>query len=308
MINLEHAIWDIQHIRRRLGDENELNIRFLINLIGQYRAEMIVRWNDKMRNIQSEWVQKFYDETPTYVGLGDLTAIANPTITVPPTRFFYKFKFPSTLSGMNGNFGVVRIYSANGITRFYETTRDILELMIQALDPNLTTFVWFFKEGDSFYFYNPAGTTGVNINIGADLILSDPFQGYIWRTEGFSSSFELEPGEEYRVSTGYPKEGAIDTPLANALQYNGKTYAVNETFIAEKDVPPPTPLIAESVVSYVNKKKMLTIKDPYPLDAGSLQEIIMLILTKDLQLEAQSVQDVIGDSADTLNLLKQNRS
>jgi hypothetical protein len=294
MINLEHAIWDIEHIRRRLGDESQINIRFLVNLIGQYRAKIITDWHNRYGMVQSDWVQKFYDEASTRVDNGDLNPIDPDTVS---NHFYHKVRFPGTLTGMKGNFGIVRIHAANGTDKLYETTRDQIELMIQCGQPLHDQFNWYYKEGDSVYLFK------YSANIGADLILNDPFEGYIWRTENIASG-RIKPGERYIANDRYQHNlQYTGTPV---IMYNGRTYSIDDPFVGVEGVSEYTILISNVIVGYETKKKMLTIKDPYPLDSGSLQDILWTILTKDLLLEAQAIQDVIGDNADTLNLLKQD--
>jgi hypothetical protein len=44
--------------------------------------------------------------------------------------------------------------------------------------------------------------------------------------------------------------------------------------------------------------------DSYPIDAGLAQNIVLSILTKDLQINEQSVSDIVNDSQSQLKLLK----
>ena len=295
MVNLENAIWDIEHIRKRLGDESVINIRFLISLFNQYRAKSIMQWNDQMRSIQDDWVQKFYNEMPTKVDTGDI-GIVSPVVssTVP---YFGKLRFPGTLTGKTGNFGIVRLYTTDGAIRFFETKRDILELMIQVSDPLLDQFKWFIKEGDSIYLWKYINA------ISAELILDDPFKGYIYRNEYVPSGY-IMPDEEYTIVDLAP--GTLS--IASALRYNNTNLAAGSNFIGIQDITTYQALRANIYVKYANQKKMLTLQDPYPLDSGTIEDIMWTILTKDLQLESQAVRDVVGDSADTLNLLKQDKS
>jgi hypothetical protein len=50
--------------------------------------------------------------------------------------------------------------------------------------------------------------------------------------------------------------------------------------------------------------RAMTIQDDYPCDAEMAQKIIMEILTKDLQLNAQSISDIVNDAQNALKLLQ----
>ncbi len=46
------------------------------------------------------------------------------------------------------------------------------------------------------------------------------------------------------------------------------------------------------------------ITDDYPVDLALAQQIVMEIVTKDLQLNAQSVSDIVNDSKHQLRILQ----
>ena len=278
MITAENLIWDIRHILKKTSDDVQIFDRHLLSKITNYRGGAITASHDAFHMVNPEWVQHFRDEPLTQVASGDV-----PNYTGRSDVKFGKIAFPATLSGKNGEFGTVRIAPTSGWHRIYPIDIDKLQLHIEVNDPILQHYVWYIRTGTSFYFYNYFGS------INADLVLADPMDGFVIRTEFVT---ELIAKESYTVYNG-------------PIVYAGSTINPYETFQAVAEY---TTFTGEGQVKFQDEKKKMDIRQRYPIDPGMAQDIIYSILSRDYQIERQSIADVINDSADTLNALKAIRT
>jgi hypothetical protein len=276
MVILDKVIWDIRHVLKALKDDSRISDYHLMDLIAQGRAGLIVERYRKERTLDPQWSQTFRDETLTQVAAGDIPDYAGFT-----TYKFGKITYPGIVSGPVPEFGVISFGSTSNWKRFYKTTWDQLKLMIDVNDLSLQSFNYYIHQEDAFYVFNYFG------NVTAVLILNDPLEGYRYRTE-YVLSGKIQANESYYVESG-------------TVGYNNVSIVKGGTFIGIEDYPD---YLGVAKVTYLNKRKKLTSADPYPMDAPMAREIILSILTKEFQIERQSIMDVINDSADTLELLK----
>lgn len=276
MIILEKAIWDLRHILKKTRDDANISDFHLVEMINHTRAGNILEFYRKERVIDPQWYQSFRDEQLTQVAGGDI-----PDFDGLATYKFGKITFPGLIKGPFIDFGVLSFGATSNWRRFFRTTWHELQLMVEVNDLSLKSMVYYIHEGDSFYVFNFFG------NITANLLLGNPLDGYRYRTEYVSINGIL-PDEQYQVISGW-------------IRYNGRYLPMGSTFTGMLDVPSYT---GTGRVMYVNKKKKLTIRDPYPMDASMAREVILSILTKEFQIERQSLMDIINDSADTLEVLK----
>jgi hypothetical protein len=228
--------------------------------------------------IDFQWVQSIKDAPLTMVNSGD-----TPGNTGRTDVWFGKVTLPSIVA-LPGAYGIISLSPQSGWNSFYPRNLKQLQLMIEARDSSLQSYKFFFRIGNAYYFYQYSDP------INADLVLENPLEGFTYRTE-YVQPGEISPGISYDVIQG-------------VINYNNSSLPVNTSFVGIAGMPE---FYGKGKVKFSVMKHKMDIRDPYPIDRSMAQTIILEILTKDFQIARQNVDDVINDSADTLNLLKTAR-
>ena len=260
MNSLENIIFDIRHILKANGNDSDVNTMHLAEKIHNYRARFIMDQFRHTFEIDPQWIQSISSESLTMVNSGD-----TPGYTGRSDVWFGKVTLPSVLS-LPGKYGIIKLSPLSGWNAFYPRSQQQLQLMIESRDSSLMQFKYYFRIGNSYYFYQYSDP------INADLILENPLEGYIYRTE-YVPSGEILPRISYDVVEGI-------------INYNGSNLPVNTSFAGIAGMPE---FGGKGKVKFSVMKHKMDIRDPYPIDRTMAQEVIMEILTKDFQIARQNV-------------------
>ena len=118
-------------------------------------------------------------------------------------------------------------------------------------------------------------------------VLENPEDGYI---------IQSEP-----IASGSLVNGTVYVVVGSQIVYNATVYQANDTFTATA-----TTTYAGNGKVYLNDQlQEITNNQPYPVSADMARMIELEILTKEFGLEAQQVTDVINDSVDDQQQVKQ---
>lgn len=282
MVTIEKINWEIRHLLKKISDDANYNDRAVMEAVHSYRHKFIDQLM-AMNRLNPEWIQSFRNEPLTMVDSGDI-----PNFTGRTDLKFGKVEFPSIFFGSANGDGMIRMASSSSMTEFFETTLAKLKLMIDVNDLNLQSFRFFFRSGFSFYFYNYFSP------INAELILGNPMDGWRYLT---GRVITIEPGEEYEVRQGsvYYNGTQFSSYAGTGSKYFTGVDGI-DSFTATGSVQP--------IVTFRNQKRKMRVTDPYPVDQGMAQDIILAILTKDFQINRNQILDAVNDAADSIEILK----
>lgn len=139
-----------------------------------------------------------------------------------------------------------------------------------------------------FSFYQRFG----NIIYVNKLVKNLRFYGIPETTEGLMIKKTLP------VFTGEIKSGVTYMVKGiGSITYNGVIYLPNQTFVGLTGIKVFT-VTGSSEVFYNDYEVEMTDKDPYPVSSHMARNIVISILSTELQIEKQQVADVVNDSAD----------
>lgn len=250
--------------KMQLSKDFRVTRRHLQHLYARSRAVQIAEKYNKNNQVEPEWLQHLTREFPTRIYSGD-----DPEINWGSMELG-KLTIPQVV-GLQNDMGVFRVSSSSDRCEYYPIpVARFYGLVPETVKSN---FNFYFRINTSLFFYPYTKEASLSI------IADDPMQVPVLLTENVKNG-NLEIGIKYIVSEG-------------AITHNGTNYTVGKTFTA---VGPTWTLAGK--VKYLNKKRAMTIDDPYPCSLNMSQAIIFSILTKDFQIEAQVVADAKNDGAD----------
>lgn len=276
----EEIIYDIRTLLRQLHDDSSVKDAHILRKISNYRALFIKIDNEANKRLEDSWFQRLKLTSLTPVFSSD-----DPTIGFTTVKMG-RCTLPTIID--LDMMASIRLTTASRMKEVYYKDFAMLREMIMADDYRLKIFDFYTKMGQNTYYFYP-----YHDRISPDLILDDPFDGYIFNTE-FGDLANLSHGISYTVVDGTIKS------LATSGTVDIETiYKKGETFIADGN------LVYSGIGHVVLTTQITAFSETsnYPIGADIAQRIVMEILTKDFQLQMTKIVDVINDSMDALKLV-----
>jgi hypothetical protein len=196
-------------------------------------------------------------------------------------------------------FSKINAYRAQVIQDEYKTTREINPIWLQRI--RKFAFKKVTADDDPYVFYS-------SISVGKyrlPSVISLPDDLGMNRIAGSSAIRSLDPTD---FNTLLLKAQADDVEpgygyyakLANDIYCWPFILEGSAIIIAEN------PFEVPDIDMDTNLMKIPSISDSYPLDIANTQKVILLILTKEMQINAQSISDITNDSQSQLKILNSN--
>jgi hypothetical protein len=262
------------------SDEQRLDEDYLANLVELTRVSEILKEYDRTGVIDQNWLMDFGIYSLTKVNFAD-----DPNITFLDCDVM-KTVIPEVMNLTalgDGNLDLaLRIMSASGKTSYTFSPIERWHLIPKE------------HVQSKFGFYQRFGTT-IYVN---KLVNNLRFFGIPATTEG------LMIKKTFPVISGSIKSGVVYQVkgTSGTVTYNGVIYIPGDTFTGIVSITTFT-ASGTSQVFYNNYEVAMTENDPYPVSAHLMKQIVISILTTELQIERQQATDIVNDSAD--DVLKQ---
>lgn len=256
------------------SDESRLDETYLADLVEKTRVSEIIKEYNITGVIDQNWKMDFGIYEMNQVNFSD-----DPMVTFCACDIM-KAEIPSVMnltSLGHGNLDLaLTVISACGKTDY---TFYPLELWRKIPKENIRA---------KFHYYQRFGNT-IYVN---KLVKNLRFFGIPETTEGLMIKKTLP------VISGSLKNGYVYMVkgATGMVTYNGVNYLPNDTFTATSTST--FTASGTSQVFYQDYEVEMTENDPYPVSAHLARQIIISILTTELQIEKQQVTDVVNDSAD----------
>jgi len=256
------------------SDETRLDETYLADLVEKTRVSEILKEYNVTKVIDQNWLLDFGIYSMTKVNFAD-----DPIVNFCSCDIV-KAEIPSisNLTSLgDGNLDLgLRVMSACGKTSF--TFRPIDTWRHIPPENVLSKFHYYQRFGNSIY---------VN-----KILNNIRFFGIPETTEGLMIKKTLP------VISGSLKSGTVYMVKGTTgmVTYNAVNYLPNDTFTATSTST--FTASGNSQVFYNDYEVEMTENDPYPVSAHLARQIIISILTTELQIEKQQVTDTVNDSAD----------
>jgi hypothetical protein len=187
-----------------------------------------------------------------------------------------RFTLPEVIS-LPYDQGIYRISSASGICQYYSV--DMNDFFHQVPGSITAKHKQYFRRGNVYYL------SPCTEQVLPTVILENPLDGFVINTERIAQD-ALVVGVSYTV---------YDTQVVhNAVAYNP-----GDTFVAAN-----TTYSGNGYVKLTNMKRRMTVTDPYPMGLTLAEYVTMKIFSEEMQIERESLADVIHDMQDQLIVLK----
>ena len=255
-------------------DENRLDENYLAYKVEQVRVSEIIKEFNVTGVIDQNWLLDFGIYNLTKVNFAD-----DPNIDFCECNIM-KFEIPSVINLTalgDGNLDLgLRVISACGKTSY---TYSPLERWKMIPNEHVQS---------KFGFYSRFGNVGY-VN---KLVNSLRFYGIPESIDGLmiKKTMAVISGS---IKTGYVY---VVKGTSGTVTYNGIVYLPGETFTANSTTT--FTASGNSQVFYNNFEVAMTENDPYPVSAHLARQIVISILTTELNIESKQVKDVINDSSD----------
>lgn len=256
------------------SDDSRFDENYIADVVEKARASEIQKEYNVTGIIDQNWLLDFGIYTMTKVNMAD-----DPIVDFCECDIM-KAEIPSIMnltSLGNGNLDLgLRVISACGKTSY---TYYPLEMWKQIPPENVRA---------KFHYYQRFGN---NIYVNK-LVNNLRFFGIPETIDGLMIKKTLP------VISGSLKNGTVYMVKGNMgmVTYNAVNYLPNQTFTATSTST--FTASGTSQVFYNNYEVEMTENDPYPVSAHLARQIIISVLTTELQIEKQEVVDVVNDSAD----------
>lgn len=258
------------------SDDSRIDEDYLADLVEKVRVSEIIKEYNVTGVIDQNWLIDFGIYSMTKVNFSD-----DPIVTFCSCDIM-KAEIPSVMnltSLGNGNLDLgLRVISACGKTSY---TYYPLEMWRNIPSENIRA---------KFHYYQRFGNT-IYVN---KLVNNLRFFGIPESIDGLMIKKTLP------VISGSLKSGYVYMVKGTTgmVTYNGVNYLPNSTFTANSTST--FTASGNSQVFYNDYEVEMTENDPYPVSAHLARQIIISILTTELQIEKQQVTDVVNDSADDI--------
>jgi hypothetical protein len=254
----------------KLSSNSTIGRRQIEFWIRKHRARGIREEFARNKYIDPAWLQNMGVMPVTVVNSAD-----DPLIPVTSVNLG-RFTLPEVVS-LPYDQGVYRITCASNLSQYYPV--DMNDFFNQ--EPGSITR----KHKQHFRVGNVHYVSPCTENIRPVLILENPMDGFVINTE-FIAKNALEIGENYTV---------YDTQVVhNAVAYNP-----GNTFVAVSAA-----YTGNGKVKLTNMKRRMRVTDPYPMGLTLAEYVTMKVFTEEMQIQRESLADVIQDMQDQLIVLK----
>lgn len=264
----------VLHDRFSRTDESRLDEDYLAYIIEQTRVSEILKEYNVTKSIDQNWLVDF--------GIYDMTKVS--FVDDPNVDFcqcdIVKAEIPSiinltTLGDGNLDLGL-KVISACGKTSY---TYDPIERWRLVPKEHVKNKFGFYARFGNIIYINK-------------LVNKLRFFGIPETTDGLMIKKTL-PVISGSIKSGY---SYMVKGATGSLTYDGTVYLPSQTFTGTS----ATTFTASGScqVFYSNYQVEMTENDPYPVSAHMARNIVISILTKELQLESQEEVDTVNDSVD----------
>jgi hypothetical protein len=265
----------VLHDRFSRSDDGRIDEDYLAYAIEQARAEEILKEYNITKVIDQNWLVDFGIYPLTKVNFAD-----DPSLDFCKCDIM-KFEIPSTINLTqlgDGNLDLgLKVISACGKTSY---TYSPLERWKMIPSEHVQS---------KFGFYSRFGRVGyVNklVNELRFIGIPETIDGLVIKRTMPVISGNIKTGVVYQV------KGSTGT-----VTYNGVVYMPGDTFTGIVSITTFT-AGGSSQVFYNNFQVTMTENDPYPVSSHMARNIVLSVLTKELQLESKEQVDMVNDSID----------
>lgn len=273
-VKAEDIIWDCMHILAKGKPTNDFRVNedIIMEKVNSYREMFILQQYYKTNRVDPVVVQHY--------GVFEFTRInsADDESLNPLSICLGKYTLPRRVALPDGI--ALRLTLPSSQKRVFKIAQDTLYLMISLNDRRLQMFSYYFEMFDSVYIY-PYEDRG-----NAQVVLVNPLEGPVFQTEKVLSG-SVEPLLNYTVYGGQ-------------VDYVGTVYDIGATVVGTLGQPFYS---GPGYLKHQPQYRQRNYRDPYPISAAMARQIILEILTKDYQIEAKQVADIVQDSQDQARIL-----
>jgi len=279
-ITKKTIIDDIVDIATRFGHTDDDRFNYMENewlsyKIDQVRADLIIQEFENDGVIDRSWLSQLSPVSVYPVNFAD-----DPNVSYCNCEIS-KFTLPSIISlsnRKNGNedLGLYSLMSMCGRTKYYFWALGWWQ-NIPADHPR-AKFHYYDRIGNDYYV-NKQGIESLRPLV----ILANPEDAVVKNSAP--------------VVSGAIQTGISYTVKGSQVTYNGTVYNINSTFTGVVGV---TSYTGNGYLVLTDQMRAYTENDPYPVSPDMARNIAFEILTKELQIEKQQIQDIRNDSKDDI--------
>lgn len=260
-----HVLLVAQNLK--LAKDVRISERHVDFMIHEYRARGIRETYARNGEIDPSWISDYGDTPVTIVNSAD-----DPDVPLT-SKCIWKFDLPDIVS-LPDDRGIHRISFASRQSDFYK----IDEQSFYTIQPGEVEakYDYWWRIGPAMYgSWRDKGIKTVR----PFLILGNPMEGFVLQTTWVQDG-DLTVGQSYTVY--------VTQVIHNAVAYNpGDTFtAVNANFTGN------------GKVMFTNRKRAMTINDPYPMDRTLLEYVTIKIFANEFGIAKQQVADISADAMD----------
>ena len=269
MISYWKAIYQIKRIleRSKITDETRHDDEFILDKILQYRAMIIqMRYNRIFNDDPSWWSNLGIINTETVLSSDAPDLVTTVSLTLS------KIALPPAIQ-LKGEWQYMNLYTVSQQEKIYPISFSKFMSYLRVNDPRIQNYYHIMPIGEHAYIYPKIDW------IQGRGIIQNPLQGKVISTMMIPSG-SIDVGDEYIVR------------VAQVL-YNGVVYSPDDTFTGVAGV---TTYTGNGLVYHRHSQRAVKYTDNMPIPDDMYPEIIMNILTKEYQVEATKIPDMMNDS------------
>ena len=271
MISYWKAIYQVKKIleRSQVTDESRHDPEFILDKLLQYRALVIAKKYKETMVINPSWLSN--------LGLIETTRVLSsdvPDAISTGSTYYSKVQLPEVVN-LGNDAGLSYIYTASQNKKLYPLPDlNRLNSMMKVNDMRLGIYTFIIPIGNNMAYIYP-----LTDRIQGRAVLANPLFGIRINTLLVKSGF-IEAGVSYEVKDA-------------EISYNGVIYVPNGTFVGIAGISTYT---GNGKVYFDESHRTTVFDDPMPISMELYPEIILNILTKEYNIEAQKIPDMINDS------------
>lgn len=254
----------------KLSSNSRIGRRQIEFWIRKHRGRGIREEHGRNKYIDPTWLQN--------MGVTDVTPVnsADDPLIPATSVSLGRFTLPEIIS-LPYDQGIYRISSASNLCQYYPV--DMNDFFLQVPGSITSKQRQYFRVGNVYYL------SSCTEQVRPVVLLDDPLDGFVINTERIAQD-ALIVGESYTV---------YDTQII----HNSVAYNPGNTFIAAAAT-----YAGNGYVKLTNMKRRMTQMDPYPMGITLAEYVTMKIFTEEMQIERETIADVIQDMQDQLIALK----
>lgn len=272
-ITKKGIIDDITILLTKFGrtDDSRLDDDYLSYKIDDVRAVLITDRYKENKEMDSSWLQDLGMVAFTKVNYADDSSVIG--CDCPISKAFIPQILSLSLNNGNQDLGLYNVLSSCGKTGYYPY--ELSKWRMLTPDTERSKFHYYSRVNNALY------VNKVTDNLRIIAVLRNP-------TDGFVKS-------SLPVASGSIVSGTVYIVKYGQVVYNGVTYQPDETFTGTA----ATAFFTSIGKVYLDSQARAFVDtDPYPVSADMPRQIVIEILTKEFQIEKQSVIDMMNDSKD----------